>query len=327
MNYIAKLSEFCDFIKNFEGNIILVMHKQADPDAVGSAIALTNFFNYLNSNLRICTFEPNISQLGLQLQKLTGFEFDVIQSHQIDASALIILLDTNSFEPLFISPTNPLAIFDHHIKNKSNIEVQFDFHLETFHATSEIITTIYRQMNILPNLMVSQALLAGLIFDTRRFLYATKNLFECVIYLTQDNPNIYLQVMTLFTSSPSFSEKIACIKAAQRMKRYMINNKVLLISHVSSFEAAAARSLIFLGADISIVIAAQKHETRISFRTDINFPIETGISLGKDIVPALIAKFGGEGGGHNGAAGYNCPTKLDVTNLRNFIVKILREAL
>ena len=164
---------------------------------------------------------------------------------------------------------------------------------------------------------IARSLISGIIFDTRRFLYSDQKLFECISYLLSSNPEAYLEAQTLFSSSKSISERTACLKAAQRMKRIQIDDSILLISHVSSYEAAAARSLIFLGGDIAIVIANRKTETRISLRMSSEFQEKTKLSLGKDVVPALIAKFGGTGGGHDAAAGYNTGV-LEVDAVKTF---------
>jgi len=167
-------------------------------------------------------------------------------------------------------------------------------------------------------------MIAGIVFDTRRFLYTNDRLFEIMAFLLHEFPASYADILPLFTNPRSKAERIACIKAAQRMKRFMLNNVQILISHVSSFESAAARSLIFLGGDIAFVIATRDDHSRVSMRSSLNFTQNTKISLGKDVIPAIITEFGGNGGGHDGAAGYNTNVKIELKEFQAFILRILK---
>jgi len=306
--------------------VILVMHSQADLDAVGSAIALTHLIRVINPNLIIRTLEPELSTLGEKLLDISNFQFDPIKIDQVTPPSLLILLDTNNIDSNLIASKNQFVIIDHHIRTVLEVEVTFDFQFETFRATAEIIASLYYHAKVSLTPQIIKSLLAGIVFDTRRFLYADRELFDCVNFLLRNNSDAYSETLNLFSSSRSYSEKLACIRAAQRMKRHQINDKILLFSYVSSFEAAAARSLIFLGGDIAIVIANRKQETRISFRTTQNFPKETGLSLGRDIIPNLIDRFGGTGGGHDSAAGYNSAL-LEIRSIKKYLFHLFETKL
>lgn len=301
--------------------VILSMHPQADPDAVGAAIAITHLIHAINPNLIIRILEPELSTLGQNLLEITDHKFIAIEANQIRSPIFGIFLDTNSINSHLIVPENQFAIIDHHIRTPLAVEIAYDFQLDSFWATTEIIASLYYYAEIALTPQIIKSLLAGIIFDTRRFLYADRELFECVNFLLRDNLTAYFETMSLFTSSRVYSEKSACIRAAQRMKRYNINDKILLFSHVSSFEAAAARSLINLGGDIAIVIANRKHETRISMRTSQEFLKDTDVSLGKDIIPELINQYEGTGGGHDSAAGYNS-TMLEIKTVKKFLLEL-----
>lgn len=318
---------FIEYLRIFKGQIILVMHSQADLDAVGSTIAMTHWINQVNPKLSIWVLEPDFSLLGHKLVELTTFQYKTIEIDQIIAPALCIFLDTCEINPKLLTLEIQLAIFDHHVQTSLDEVIEYNFRLDSFRSTAEIITSLYYYTNVSLTPQVTKGLLAGIIFDTRRFLLADRELFESVNFLLKNNYNIYSEVMTLFSSIRTQSEKIACIKAAQRMKKHQIYDKIVLVSHVSSYEAAAARSLIALGGDVAIVIANRKGETRISFRTTLEFPSETNISLGRDIIPALMNKFGGTGGGHDGAAGYNNNEILDKTEVKNYIFQVFRNTL
>ncbi len=326
MRSIPLGEEFVEFIKNYKGTVVLVMHFQADLDAVGSTIAMIHLISKLNQNLVIRVLEPNLSQLSQKMMTLSSYQFNHIKMKEIDFPALIILLDLNQIENGLISSKNSYIIIDHHIPIDLAVHLTYDFRLQNFRSTTEIITCLYHQASVPLTLEIARSLIAGIIFDTRRFLYSDLKLFECISYLLSSNPDAYLEAQILITSSKSISERIACLKAAQRMKRMQINDTIIVISQVSSYEAAAARSLVFLGSDIAIVIANRKTETRISLRMSSEFQEKTDLSLGKDIVPALIAKFGGSGGGHDAAAGYNTGI-IEIDVIKTFFYRYFEEKL
>lgn len=326
MRTIPSSQMFFEFLKNFQGMIVLVMHSQADPDAVGAAIGLAHLIRSINPNLMIRTLEPTLSTLGHKLLEFSNYHLEAIEINQITSPTLFVFLDTNIIDPRLIAPKKQFAIIDHHIRIPLEVEVAFDYQLDSFRATTEIIASWYYNEDFPLTQEVIKGLLAGIIFDTRRFLHADRDLFDCVNFLLRNNSEIYLETMKLFTSSRTKSEKLACIKAAQRMKRIHLNNKILLFSYVSSFEAAAARSLISLGGDIAIVIANRKQETRISLRTTLGLPNETGVSLGRDIIPELINQFGGTGGGHDSAAGYNAPL-IEIKTVKRFLFQLFEKKL
>ncbi len=312
---------FVDFIRGYKGRIVLVMHTQADLDAVGSTIAMIHFIRQLNQNLSISVLDPNLSQLGQELVEKSTYQFKQVNIREINSPATFILIDTNQINSELYSPNYQYIIFDHHIPTSLDIPLVFDFRLPSFRATTEIISCLFYQtkMDLTPEII--RCLLAGILFDTKRFLYADLELFECIIYLLSTDSKIYDEVNMLFSSSRSYSERTACIRAAQRMKKHLIGNKVLLLSYVSSYEASAARALTSLGGDVAIVIARRKSETRISLRATPEFISETGISLGKDVIPALITQFGGTGGGHDAAAGYNADL-LEISSIKSFLCNL-----
>ena len=314
--------EFLSYLKNLRGKIILIMHPQADPDAVGAAFAIQFLILKVNPNIEVKVYDPKISNLSQKLLDLLNFEFSC--TNTIPQSTPIIFLDYSPVEFKFPQSKTEVTIIDHHISQKLSFELLFDFRDDKVNSTTEIIANLYKSSKITLNEEIVKALLAGIVFDTRRFLYANDRLFKVISSLLSDFPSAYSEILPLFTNFRSMAERIACIKAAQRMKRFMLNDMQILISQVSSFEAAAARSLIFLGGDIAFVIATRKDHCRVSIRSSQNFIHNTQISIGKDLIPVIITKFGGNGGGHDGAAGYNSTAKIELKEFQTFILLILK---
>jgi len=269
--------------------------------------------------------KPQLSTLSLQLIENVQFDFPN-QDTSDKLPTTVFLLDTNSFEGLEGIEENQVIIIDHHIPNPVFKNLLFDYQLPEFNSTTEIITCLYYYAKLPFDEKIAKSLLAGIIFDSRRFFFSDEELFDSVRFLLKNCPDCYQEVLSLTSNSREYSEKIACIKAAQRLRRKMLGEFIFLFSHVSSYEAAAARSLIYLGGDLVVVVAIRDDCTRISLRATPEFINLTGLSLGKMIVPKLIQKFGGSGGGHDGAAGYNT-SKLNLRVVQEFIFKIIKETL
>lgn len=320
------LQDFDPFLKYLtkgDGNIVLVLHSQADPDSVGSAVGLIQLIEAINPNYIVKIYQPNISALSERLIQLLNYKMPI--TTKIKNTDLIIFIDNSNIEDIDLYPENKIIIMDHHVKQHLSVNLLFDFRFETLSSTAEIVANLYKQSNIPLEKLSAQSITAGIIFDTRRFLFSNIDLFKTLIHLLQNFPEVYDEILTLFTTSKSRAERIACIKAAQRMRRIEIEKYQILISHVSSFEAAAARSLILLGGDVAIVVSYHGNRTRISLRSTKEFFKTTNISLGRNLIPMLIEEYGGTGGGHDGAAGYNSDKKIELKKLVTVISNFINE--
>jgi nanoRNase/pAp phosphatase (c-di-AMP/oligoRNAs hydrolase) len=102
-----------------------------------------------------------------------------------------------------------------------------------------------------------------------------------------------------------YSERTARMKACRRAKIVKISDWMIALSHVSAFQASAARALVDLGAHAAAVAGKRDDSVEISFRCTREFNKETGIHLGKDIAKPLGEQLQGMGGGHAAAAGAN----------------------
>src|SRR3972149_3758652 len=101
------------------------------------------------------------------------------------------------------------------------------------------------------------------------------------------------------------SERTARIKACRRAKLVKINDWIIAFSHVSAYQASAARALVDLGAHVAAVAGKRDDGVEVSFRCTREFNMDTGIHLGRDIANPLGELLKGMGGGHAAAAGAN----------------------
>jgi nanoRNase/pAp phosphatase (c-di-AMP/oligoRNAs hydrolase) len=95
------------------------------------------------------------------------------------------------------------------------------------------------------------------------------------------------------------------MKACRRAKLLKIGDWIIALSHVSAYQASAARALIDLGAHMAAVAGQRNDNIEISMRCTRDFNAGTGIHLGRDIAKPLGGLLQGMGGGHATAAGVN----------------------
>jgi len=325
MRLIPNLDSLTEYLLQISDDIFLIIHPQADPDAIGAVIGINALIRYYNPRIKIFLVKNSFNHLGERLYHESELKINSILDNEIPLPCLFILLDTFQINPEIIHPQNKWIIIDHHIHQDLLFSTEFDFRIESFYSTTEIIASIFYHNKIPLNNSVRKALLAGLLFDTQRFLHADLNVFQTAMFLIQENFKIYQETLNLLLFNKEPSEKRACIKAAQRMKLVQISKFDFLFTHVSSFEAAVARALLRLGGDVAVVISIRKYETRISLRASTHFILKTGISLGKDIIPVLVSYYGGTGGGHDGAAGYNNKKKLVMNEVKTELIKLFKK--
>ncbi|NVM05161.1 MAG: DHH family phosphoesterase [Candidatus Helarchaeota archaeon] len=309
--------------------ILLISHPNADPDAFCGLHALKLILNRILSNLEIEIFAEGLSSLSEQIAAELNIEISAeIQNFSPD---LVILFDVNNVNN--IGPiseqikldTKSIIIIDHHaappnIEDYSPLSVIDDNAI----SATEIIFDIFDQMDIQLTPEEAFLILLGMLYDSRHFILGSLRSFSIVPKLIESGAD-YSRAISILRIPMSRPEKIARIKAAQRLEILEIKDWIILTSHVSSYEASACRALLNLGADVVIVTAEKKNEVRISARSTTRFYEQTKIHLGKDIMEKLSSIINGVGGGHATAAGCNGTQNAKEANEQ--IIKILESLL
>ncbi len=146
---------------------------------------------------------------------------------------------------------------------------------------------------------IATSLLLGIFTDSQYLSLANEQTIECVNYLSRFVS--IAEIKGVLSKERSYSERMARLKSAKRMELYKIVDKDLIISvsKVGSYHASAAKALIDLGSDLSIVI--NKDESiKVSMRASNRFYSLTNLHLGVDIASRISKK----GGGHPTAASF-----------------------
>jgi len=310
---------------------VILGHRNADPDAVCAMIAVADICRKLNPKSIPKFACDDVSRLSMQVLDRFTPSVEILETIEDDHD-LVILVDTNSLlqlgpslKDVVVNPERTLVI-DHHEPNPEldGIAKHAVVRSDRYSAC-EIIAGLYDEVGLDIEADTANLLLTGMLFDTRRFLYADADTLIAAAKLVHNGAD-YQACMSSLTIKPSRSERIARLKAAGRLQVHNIDNWIIVTSRIKAFEASACRGLIGLGADVAIVSGSpSKGEVRLSSRSTTEFYEKTGVNLGSDVMEPLGNLIEGKGGGHPNAAGANGRILGDKAASR--AVQLIRDAI
>ena len=289
--------------------VVLLCHHNADPDAIGAAYAFKGLLKRLRPSL-----ETEIAAASgpsrLSKSMMTVLPLELSAQPRIEEADLIVLLDTNTIQQLDewcerIKPDRPLVVIDHHASHPETERLAaLSVADETASSTCEVVYRLFKEAEVKPAPDEAKALFLGIAFDTRHFVIATSDTLKVVADLVEAGVNAQ-ETLPVLSLPMDFSERIARLKAANRVKLLRINGWLIALSHVSAYQASASRGLLALGAHLAVVAGQKADKIQVSFRASREFHVETGVHLGRDLAKPLGDFLGGMGGGHSVSAGAN----------------------
>jgi phosphoesterase RecJ-like protein len=309
---------------------VLLCHVNADPDAVCAAYAFSKLIQKLRPVLRTEIATPQgPSRLSKFLLTAVPAKFTI--EPDIEKADVIVLLDTNTIQQLgdwsqrVETSKAALIVIDHHASHpETEQRATLTVADEKASSASEIVYNLFKEAEVKPTIDEARALFLGIAFDTRHFILARSTTFKAIADLIDIGvkPEETLPLLAL-PMEPS--ERIARLKASRRIRLLKINEWLIAFSHVSAYQASAARALVALGAHVAIVAGQHNEKMQISMRASPDFYEKTGVHLGRDIAKPLGEYLHGMGGGHAVSAGVNGVGDLEASVKRS--VKLLKEKL
>ena len=322
-----------DFLKYLEGkNIVITSHHLVDLDALVSGIALKYCFeNYFpNQNIQL-TFsglsKHTKSFINKFSTKFPNFNFTFQKHVELSNFDVIVIADSNNLDQITLFNNLdldiPFIFIDHHLNLKKNYPTNISFHnliFDNYSSTSEMVLELFDDCNIKLPIPYKYLLVSAILTDSGFLKYGNTGTVKNLYNILQDQIEIQ-DVLPILEREIDISEKIARIKALQRVKLIRINNWLIGLSHLSSFSASAASILTKVGFDIGIVVSEDKSDYRITTRAKKQVCLKTGLHLGKIISEIKNVN----GGGHDGAATLN--GKNDVEESLNQLIDKIKETL
>jgi len=292
------------------GRVLLFCHHNADPDSVCAAYALKELAEALTPTVDAdIVLTEGVSSLSKRIIEAVGIE--TVEEASVDEADALFVLDASTPSQLgkwgeaILSAGTPKALIDHHAPTPDTVKLADVYVIdEEASSTCEVVYGLYRRFGVEPSAGAARALLVGIAYDSRHFTLGTAGTFRAVSELLEIDGDVK-KVLRLLASEMDRSERIARLKAAQRVRIHDVEGWTIATSRVNSFQASAARGLVSLGADAVAVAGGEKGVIKASLRSTNEFHRGTSIHLGRDLAMSLGYEFGGAGSGHPTAAGIN----------------------
>ena len=207
---IKELSERLE--ENIDGasKVFIVGHNNPDYDAIGSALGIATIVKFLGKDAYII-INDGLSKLDLGVQNIlaaNSSDYNIITLEDfrklVDDDSMLITTDVN--KKYMVSVRDDLRSFkkvmiiDHHLDDEFTIDADYKYIDVDASSASEIVTRVLKKMNIDYSLKLANALLAGIILDTKRFQKNTSlSTFQATEELCQRGAD-YEAVNRLFVS-------------------------------------------------------------------------------------------------------------------------------
>jgi len=276
------------------GRKVILVHGNADMDAVGCAYAISRCFPEGD------IFAPDgIDRVSRVVCEKMGVT--VLDECDISSYDTAVAVDTSSpeqFGPDIVIPDD-IVVIDHHINSgRWNRNIYCD---DTKVACTQIILELLRRNDIPVSRDVGLMLLGGMLTDSGHFQYADPCLMEDFASILRETGIQMDEAMALTRTETTMSERVAVMKSIERSKFDRVGDMIVATSYSGSYEAACCKALIQSGADVVFVASQREENFRMSARATQSV-IRRGINLG-DIVKDIGTETDTDGGGHDGAAG------------------------
>ena len=288
----AEASRFGEFLAKYgKKKLAIATHNRADADGISAAFALGR---QLPGSV-VCSSEEPGEGAKMLAQKL-GMEIKQIGSLSKKDFEGLVVVDTSAYTLLpEARGWRILLIMDHHRADGRDMKGEFEIIDDKSPSTAEMAAGVLPKMGK----DVAFGLAVGIISDAARFKSARANTFETLGRLMREWGLDYGELLGYAEPEPREEEKIAMLKAMQRVQFVYGGGHLIATSEVGSNESDAA-SVITEAADVAFVAKWKdaERETRISARA------RPGVKIPLNRVMGEVAKtLGGAGGGHAKAAG------------------------
>lgn len=302
---------------------LFLLHVNADPDCVGSAVALHEAFG------GVVGAPDGLSRAGERVARDAGLEIDTWpHPEQFET---VVAVDTSSRSQLGrMGPRVPApCLVDHH---------RYGDLLDTAPAHAwdparasccEVALALLDRAGVQVSPRAARALLVGLVADTARFRYADPHALEAAARLVRASGLTLEQAYALLEGDEESHEaddrarRQATLLAATRAQVDVWGEHLVATSEVGAFDAAAAAALVRAGADLAVVGRERSMEARMSLRASPR-ALARGLDLGQVANEAARA-VGWSGGGHAASAGLN--GKPPLARARAEVLRIARSKL
>ena len=296
-NALSELIETAD-------HVLVMGHKFGDLDCIGASVGMATAIRSIGKQAEVVVDrDKNLAKILIEMVTKDGNNNLFVDPEEarfsITPETLLIICDThtpNLVESLEVyERCKTVVVIDHHRKMVNHIDNAVIFYHEPYASSaSEMVTELIQYMgdNCRISSVVAQALLSGIMLDTRNFVLKTGvRTFEAAAYLRRIGADTIV-VRKLFASTlDSYQRKTRIVNAAQIYKSCAVAESDFSSDDMRIVAPQAADELLGIdGVDGSFVLYEAGGCINISAR-----------SMGPINVQLIMEKLGG--GGHHTMAG------------------------
>lgn len=280
-------------------NVLVMGHRFADLDALGSSVGVAMISRALGKSVHIVMSSKTTLAMPLAKHLIAnGFDDLLIEPEDaddyLDSNTLLVVVDThrkNFLEyPELFDLVQKVVVIDHHRKTVDHINKAVIFYHEpNASSASEMVTELIQYISIDVNVpsVCAEALMSGITLDTKNFVMKTGvRTFEAAAYLRSLGADT-VTVKQLFANS----------MATQKAKSEVVKNAAMYgdcAVGVVDFESDDIRIVSSQAADELLNIEGV-HASFVVFKTDDVINISAR-SYGEINVQLIMEELGG--GGH-----------------------------
>ena len=199
---------FAAFIKSY-GKVLYLCHRNADPDAIGSAFALAQAFGGTLGAVN------DLSRTGEALANAIGAKVKI--DPRVEDYDLIVVVDTSVRLQLGNINLRSYGVIDHHL-DEGLLEDALFYIQKPTKSAAEIVWTILKESQVKATRDMALGLMVGMISDTGRFKRATSKSFQAASELLDDGGFDYEEALQILSIPTDISRKIAVLRAASTGK-------------------------------------------------------------------------------------------------------------
>lgn len=275
------------------GRKVVLLHGNADPDALGSAFAIQQAFGDV-----VIAAPGGMDRVSKVVA--AKLSIDVIEKVDLTEYDLVAAVDSSSAEQLGVDGSAVTVVIDHHAPTGQWTGPLHHID-ESRRSCAEIVFELLQTAGHVPDRNTALALAAGMLTDSGHFRFANPELLDGMAAVLRAGGIGMDEVMDLTEMESDVSERISQLKGAQRLRFERVGDRIAAASQGSAHESSVCRAIILAGADVAFVGSQRDERFRISARAKQDL-VRKGLHLGR-----LLDGVGGEtdnsGGGHAGAAG------------------------
>ncbi len=317
--------------RNYDRDVLITFHSIGDRDAVGSAVALSEYMPH--STVAMPDFLTNNAR-----KMLASVNYDKkITAKFVHASTVIVTDADNTsvlgpFSKELLAYTGDVLFIDHHLRTEDlktelpNAASVYVFSDETFNSTCSIVYAVLERLNYRVSKEVATLLVNGMIADSADLQNASSLTFLQLSQLLKIADTTYAAIQEQYHSSIPISNRFMTMQDVKNANIENTGKYIIVFGKATEHANVAADTAMNMGADAAVFWSVTQYEASISARLRSPLDKQLGMHLGvymRDVARLL----NGTGGGHACAAGAYGPEKEKVEEAAMEIVNRLREKL